>query len=137
MMIRQTIFILSLVCLTYVHVVGQTTYLEGTKWGNKMSTGCIQTYFLKGGGEFEYFNCEMNVIRTGNYTLNQDTLKVLVYHVDETPAIAGGTGMLNLRFQYNFLLTEGNLKMIFFKDFKFPREMDTTAKGIVFEPIIN
>jgi hypothetical protein len=93
-----------------------------TKWGAKRQIGCVETYEFISENEFEYYNCEMELTRTGSYSVIQDTLTVLVYHVDNTPSFAGGTGKLNLRFQYNFLLRDKALEMIYFKDFKYSSE---------------
>ncbi len=96
--------------------------LIGTKWGTEIPVGCIETYTFMEEGKFEYFNCEMEVTRTGEYFINQDTLTVMVYHIDDTPAFAGGIGKLNLRFQYDFLISKDALEMIYFKDYKFTSE---------------
>ena len=61
----------------------------------------------------------MDITTTGNYSIHGDTLTIMEYHIDETPEFAGGTGELSLRFQYNFIIDDQTMKMIFFKDFEY------------------
>tara|TARA_R110001599_G_scaffold166156_4_gene355617 strand:- start:7895 stop:8197 length:303 start_codon:yes stop_codon:yes gene_type:complete len=87
-----------------------------------MDEECIETYTFLDESRFEYYNCAMNDLRTGDYIIRQDTLIVHVYHVDNTPSFAGGKGELELRFQYKFLIKRDLLEQIYFKDYKFSHE---------------
>ncbi|MFY0690271.1 MAG: hypothetical protein JXQ90_24105 [Cyclobacteriaceae bacterium] len=126
-------------CIVLIFATGLTfaqtplNHLTGTKWGSKRMIGCVETYTFKNDKEFEYYNCEMEVTRIGDYSIVQDTLKVMVYHIDDVPAFAGGTGEQQLRFQYNFIIREDTLELIYQRDFKFPSEL--TIKGITFTQI--
>ena len=126
-------------CLGLIFVTGSTfaqhpsSNLKGTKWGAKRQIGCVETYTFTNGKEYEYYNCEMEVTRIGDYSIIQDTLKVMVYHINDVPAFAGGTGEQQLRFQYNFLIKQDTLELIYQRDFKFPSEL--IIKGITFTQI--
>lgn len=96
--------------------------LIGTTWGNDNFGNCMQLYTFKENGEYEYYHCEMDITRVGDYEVYDDTLKLLEYHIDETPRFAGGTGEMNLRFQYNFIIEEQSMKMIYFKDYEYSVE---------------
>lgn len=123
-MFKKLIHILLILISTVLTCFSQTpkNRLVGTTWGTEIPVGCIETYTFMEEYKFEYFNCEMEITRTGEYFINRDTLTVMVYHIDDTPAFAGGTGKLNLRFQYDFLIKEDSLEMVYFKDYKFPSE---------------
>lgn len=76
----------------------------------------------------------MEVTRIGDYSIIQDTLKVMVYHIDDVPAVAGGTGEQQRRFQYNFIIKQDTLELFYQRDFKFPSER--TFDAITFTQIL-
>jgi hypothetical protein len=114
----KLLYIILLVAFSQIGICQITTSeLEGTKWGNDNLGNCMQHYLFKEDNNFEYYNCEMDESRTGTYSIIGNKLSVLHYHMDDTPAFAGGTGELQLRFQFDFIIEDETMKMVFLKDF--------------------
>jgi hypothetical protein len=93
--------------------------LANHKWINSNFDDCTRYYHFESNGKFEHWNCSMEVFETGKYEIQNDTLTVFEYHLkSEIPKQFGGERGTEIRFQYNYILKDGFLCQVYYRDYK-------------------
>jgi len=97
--------------------------LENFKWMNSNFDDCSRYYYFKADGHFEYWNCSMEQLDTGIFEIQNDTLMIYEYHLkSEIPENLGGEEGTEIRYQYNFILKDGFLYLVYYRDYKYNYE---------------
>ncbi len=96
-----------------------TDLLEDFKWSNSNYDDCTRYYLFKSNGYFEHWNCSMEQLDTGRFEIQNDTLMIYEYHLkSEIPVHLGGEEGTEIRFKYNYILKDGFLYLVYYRDFK-------------------
>jgi len=126
-MYKYPLLFLLLLVLIYSCNTEQPFELSGSTWSSQSDEFCLEQYTFYPEMKLKAYDCVLEGYRTGTYQINKDTVIVEIYHADNTPPFAGGTGELMKRFQYKLLIKENVLEQFYFKDFRHDSELKDDA----------
>ena len=97
--------------------------LKDFKWTNSNFDDCTRYYKFKENGYFEHWNCSMEELDTGRFEIHNDTLMIYEYHLkSQVPVHLGGEEGTEIRYQYNYILKDGFLCLVYYRDFEYNYE---------------